>query len=147
MANAKGRVLLTTGSREFDRKDLVLAELTELERPTFVMHGGAKGADRLVADCIQGDRNPRSERPNGIKGLIEVRLPYLAMEQKRGGHKRNEAMLEMLVAMRDAGYDCWGMAFHYDIKNPSPGTNGMVKLLNSENFSVVHIDGMTGGSY
>ena len=127
--------------------DLIRQELIRLDRPTFVMHGGAIGSDRLVADCIQGDRRNRNAPPDGIKGLIEMRLPYLSMEEKRGGHKRNEAMLEVLVAMRDAGYDCWGMAFHYDIKNPSPGTNGMVKLLNSQNFSVVHIDGKTGGGY
>lgn len=140
-------MLLTTGSREFDRMDMVRAELIRLDRPTFVMHGGAIGADRLVADCIQGDRRQRNSPPDGIKGLIEIRLPYLSMEEKRGGHKRNEAMIEVLVAMRDAGYDCRGMAFHHDIKNPSAGTAGMVRLLNLHNFSVVHIDGKTGGGF
>lgn len=104
------------------------------------------GADRLVADAIHGDRRDR-EKPNGIEGLIEVRMPYMTMKGKVGGHARNAAMLELLCTFRDAGYDCWAIAFHADIKNPSPGTNGMVKLLNSENFSIVHIDGKTGGGY
>lgn len=125
---------------------MVRQELIRLDRPTFVLHGGAQGADRLAADCIHGDRN-RREKPNGIEGLIEVRVPYLTMDQKRGGHTRNQAMLDILVAMRSAGYDCWGIAFHHDIKNPSPGTNGMVKLLNSMNFSVVHVDEKTNQQY
>lgn len=110
------------------------------------MHGGAIGADRLVADCIQGSRQ-RDATPDGIKGLIEIRVPYLAMGQKRGGHQRNEAMVELLLAMREAGYECWGMAFHHDIQNPSPGTSGMIRLLNQGDFAIVHIDGASGQIY
>lgn len=142
MSEYQGHVLLTTGSREFTNMGLVKQELARLPRPTFVIHGGAKGADRLVSEAIQGPwQEDHRSKPDGLSGLIEVRVPYLRMEEKRGGHARNEAMLQMLVAFREAGYDCWAIAFHADIQNPSPGTNGMIKLLNGENFSIIHVDG------
>ena len=146
MSNSKGRVVLCTGSREFQSLALVKGELDRLERPTIVMHGGAKGADRLVSQAIQGEFNPdrpRNQKPDGLDDLVEVRVPYLSMAGNKGGHLRNSKMLEMLEAFRDAGYECWGIAFHFDIHNPSPGTNGMVKLLNHADFAVVHVDERT----
>lgn len=126
--------------------DLVQQELKQLSRPAFVMHGGAKGADRLVSDAIHGTQD-RFVNPDGIKGLVEIKVPYLSMGLKRGGYQRNEYMLEILLVFRDAGYDCWGMAFHRDIKEPSPGTNMMVKLLTDHDFVIVHVDGMTGQGF
>lgn len=146
MTQAKGQAVLITGSREFDQVEMVRAELLRLNRPAFVIHGGAIGADRIAADCIQGDRKDRNN-PNGIQGLIEVRVPYLVMEGKRGGHLRNRAMLDILLALRDSDYECWGIAFHHDIHNPSPGTAGMVKLLDGANFVVVHVDAQTGQQF
>jgi hypothetical protein len=111
------------------------------------MHGGAKGADRLVSTVIQGEYDPNRKpqaKPNGIDGLIEIRVPYLSMQLRRGGHKRNEAMLQILSSFRELGWDCHAMAFHYDIHNPSPGTNGMVELLDKAKFQVTHIDQQSG---
>lgn len=134
MANApKGRVVICTGSREFDDANRVKYELELLETPSFVIHGGQRGADRLVSDAI-----------HEIDGLTEVRLPYLRKNDKRGGHIRNSRMVELGVAMRDAGYEVWGIAFHFDIEKPTPGTAGMVRLLNAANFSVIHIDQQKG---
>jgi len=133
------RVLLTTGSREFDREDLVRKELLLLERPIIIMHGGAKGADRLVSQVIQGEH--MSDPPTGQPGMFEVKVPYLQAYGRRGGHKRNEIMVKMLCGFRDAGYDCWAMAFLYDILVPSPGTAGMVRWLHRYDFAVVHING------
>lgn len=134
--SAKGRIVLTTGSREFTKQQLVETELQQLPTPCFVLHGGARGADRLVSDCI-----------HTIEGLTELRVPYLGFHGKRGGHLRNAKMLELLTVFRDQGYDCWALAFHEDIKNPSPGTAGMMKLLNAANFSIVHIDSRSGAGF
>jgi hypothetical protein len=134
--SAKGRIVLTTGSREFTKQQLVEAELQQLPTPTLVMHGGARGADRLVSECI-----------HTIEGLTEIRVPYLGVAGKRGGFLRNSEMLKILMVFRDQGYDCWALAFHDDIRNPSPGTSGMVKLLNGADFTVVHIDGRSGSGF
>lgn len=140
-------MLLTTGSREFDDIGLVRSELQRLITPHYVMHGGAKGADRLVSTVIQGEYDPGRkphQKPDGIEGLIEIRVPYLSMQLRKGGHRRNEAMLQILCTMRSAGWDCSAMAFHFDIHNPSPGTNGMVELLDKEKFTIIHVDQQSG---
>lgn len=136
MTSAKGQIVLTTGSREFDRRDLVEKELQGLPAPCFVLHGGARGADRLVSETI-----------HQIQGLTEIRVPYLGIEGKRGGWIRNQQMLKILQVFKAQGYDCWALAFHEDIKNPSKGTAGMVKLLNDANFVIVHIDGRSGTAF
>lgn len=130
--SAKGHVVLITGSREFDRADLIAAEIAGIPRPAIIMHGGSRGADFLASTEIH--KHP---------GLVEVRVPYLKFHEKRGGHFRNTEMLRILEVFRDAGYECWGIAFHHDIKNPSPGTANMAKQLSQANFGVVHIDGKT----
>lgn len=136
ITSAKGRIVLTTGSREFTRQQLVEAELEALPKPSYVLHGGARGADRLVSDCI-----------HTIQGLTEIRVPYLGVEGKRGGHLRNAKMLEILKVFRDQGWDAWALAFHEDIRNPSSGTAGMVRLLNEADFSIVHIDERSGSGF
>lgn len=134
--SAKGRIVLTTGSREFTKQQLVETELQNLPTPCFVLHGGARGADRLVSDGI-----------HQIDGLTEIRVPYLGYHEKRGGHLRNRKMLEILLVFKAQGYDVWAIAFHDDIKNPSPGTAGMVKLLNEADVSIVHVDAKSNSGY
>lgn len=130
--SAIGHVVLITGSREFDRADLIAAEIANLPRPCIVLHGGARGADFLASNEVH--KHP---------ALVEVRVPYMRFYEKRGGHFRNTEMLKILQVFKAAGYECWALAFHQDIKNPSPGTANMVKQLSQADFSVVHIDAKT----
>lgn len=88
-----------------------------------------------------------SETIHQMNGLTEIRVPYLAKLEKKGGWERNKKMREILDVFHSQGYDCWALAFHEDIKNPSPGTSGMVKLLKEGNYAIVHIDGRTGQGY
>jgi hypothetical protein len=131
--STKGRIVLITGSREFTKQKMVEEELLNIQTPAFILHGGARGADRLAAEVI-----------HTIDGLTEMRMQYLNYHGKKGGYLRNKKMLEVMMVFRDQGYDCWALAFHEDIKNPSPGTSGMVRLLTDEDFVVVHIDGKSG---
>ena len=135
-------VVIITGSRDFDREDLMRQELEALPSGTIVMHGGARGADWLAMKLIQGDRyDAKNPKPNnGISGLVEVRVPYISTLGKKGGHERNRVMLEMALAMRDSGYDLWVLAFHADGANLSPGTRHMVGIANDADLSVIHID-------
>lgn len=135
MANIT-RCVLTTGSREFTSRKLVHQELSLLT-PSYIMHGGAMGADRLVSEVIHGER---MKPETGLKGLIELRVPYLNTHGQKGGHVRNRYMLNLLEGLREVGWECWAIAFHYDIKNPTPGTAGMVRLLQGADFSIVHVD-------
>lgn len=72
--------------------------------------------------------------------LVEIRIPYLRKLGKAGGFARNRAMILMMNLFRDAGFKTWALVFWEDINDPSPGTANMVRLLDSHNQPVVHID-------
>ena len=131
--SSKGRIVLITGSREFTKQKMVEDELLNIPTPAFILHGGARGADRLAAEAI-----------HTIDGLTEIRMQYLNYHGKKGGYLRNKKMLEVMEVFRAQGFECWALAFHDDIKNPSPGTSGMVRLMAEADFSVVHIDEKSG---
>lgn len=133
MNNSKGRIVLITGSREFTKQELVEEELLNIQTPAYILHGGARGADRLASEVV-----------HTINGLTEIRMQYLNYHGKRGGHLRNKEMLKVMQVFRDQGWECWALAFHEDIKNPSPGTAGMIRLMTEADFTVVHIDGKSG---
>lgn len=125
-------VVLVAGSRDFPYESLIRDELEGLDSTgevTWILHGGARGADRMAGDLVH-------EYPN----LVELRVPYLRYWNKSGGFARNRVMLLLLNLFRDAGFKTWALVFWEDIDNPSPGTQNMARLLDSHHQVVIHID-------
>lgn len=135
-------VFLVTGSRDYKNnyaiRKVLEAQVRFPSTPTWVIHGGARGADREAADMIHGDRRPDTPF-DGISGLVEIRVPYLASEGKKGGFRRNQIMCEMMLVFRAAGQRVAAAAFFSDSTDPKQdrGTTGMVELLQREDIPVV----------
>jgi hypothetical protein len=105
--------ILVTGSRDWT--DIValsraLYEIMPVRGSgafVLVIHGGARGADHIAADSA-------------------VRLGFETLEMpaqwdrdgKSAGHKRNAAMVRVLEALHDCGYECHVLAF------PMPDSKG-----------------------
>lgn len=114
------RVVLCTGSREWpepeeDDVDIIGAQLSMLWPDTWVLHGGARGADFLVHEAVH-------HLP-----LVEIRVPYLGYKGRAGGFARNGIMRNMMTMFHNEGMECSVMAFH-ESKTLSRGTAGMLKL-------------------
>lgn len=96
--------VLVCGSRDWHRDDIIHARLAQLPRGTTIMHGGARGADRMT-------------------GVIALRLGFNVIEfpadwhklGRSAGYRRN---LEMLDENPDLV-----IAFH---KDNSTGTQHVI---------------------
>ena len=97
--------LLVTGSREFGDHDLALTALSEARwtlGPEFiVVHGAARGADRLLAEMAV------------TRGLVTEAHPAdWRAHGRRAGFMRNQAMVDagadLCVALLVAGLECRG---------------------------------------
>jgi YspA, cpYpsA-related SLOG family len=101
--------VLVTGSRDFTDWATIYGALQELSRPLIVIHGDARGADR-IADFWA----------TSSSGVSAVRVPAdWANDGKSGGHIRNSRMLEL-------GPDLVLAFFQHG--SPNKGTSGMVAL-------------------
>ena len=114
------RVVLCTGSRDWEEPEdddinIIQAQLSMLWPDTWVLHGGARGADYLVHQAIH-------ELP-----LVEIRVPYLGYKGRAGGFARNTIMRNMMTMFHNSGMECSVIAFHQENK-PTKGTAGMLRL-------------------
>lgn len=120
------RVVLCTGSREWEDEALIAEQLEQLWPNTWVLHGGARGADFLVHEYVCTAQ------------LVEIRVPYLGYLGKAGGHERNKIMSNMMRMFHNEGMDCSVMAFHQD-PQPSRGTAGMLRLVDGTGWSLTEV--------
>lgn len=118
--------VLCTGSREWDNPDLVAQVLGELWPDTWVVHGGARGADFQVHEYVHNN------------SLVEIRVPYFGYMGKRGGFERNKVMRNMMTMFHNGGMNISVIAFHADA-GPSRGTAGMLKLCNGTGWPVKEV--------
>jgi len=100
--------VLITGDRNWNNKTAIKRELSKFPPETIIIHGGARGADKLAGEVA--------------KELGFQVQEYPADWQKHGkaaGPIRNQEMLE-----KESPEYC--IAFHFDLKQ-SKGTRDMVK--------------------
>ena len=101
--------VLVCGDRNWTDKALIKERLQDLTQVEFVMHGGARGADRLAGEAA-----------NDLGFRVDEFPALWHFSGKSAGMARNRRMLEM-------GNPDLVQAFHDDIDH-SRGTKGMVAL-------------------
>ncbi len=110
-------VVLVCGSREWKDLESILLTLLTLPEDTTVVHGGARGADRLAGEAAD------------ILGFQVVVFPAAwEAHGKAAGIFRNQQMLSYLLQARDRGEPVAAFAFHQDLAN-SRGTKDMTSRL------------------
>lgn len=119
--------VLVCGSREWKNRDAIWRELKKLPGGTIIVHGAARGADRMAGEI-------------GRLLGFEVR-PYPADWDKDGrksaGPIRNSRMLKTEHPDRDGVYIDRVLAFAVDFsKKAAPGTNDMMSKARSAGIPV-----------
>ena len=123
MSDQEKFAVLVTGSREWDDGRMISDRLSRYPDGTILIHGDAKGADRLS-----------SVLSNGLK-MVEVKVPYIGWMGKSGGQARNNYMLAILLGFKEQERSVRVEAFHDDLKN-SKGTIGMMRMAKKAGVSV-----------
>jgi hypothetical protein len=92
------KAIIVTGSREWEDEQSLHAAI-DAEKPDVIIHGdNPRGADAMVVMCILQRRG---------RHIVSV-VPMPAQWDKHGraaGPKRNSAMLEVLLTLREHGYE------------------------------------------
>ena len=114
MASIKHAVLVT-GDRNWHDQDLVGAKMGAFPDGTLFIHGNAVGADQCCDEEASRMGYPR------------VRVPYFSHLGRAGGPVRNKYMLEILLALGQAGAEIEVLAFHDNIFR-SKGTKHMLQI-------------------
>lgn len=125
MSENQKYAVLVTGDREWDDGRLIDERLKTYPHGTILIHGDAKGADRLAGALSAGLR------------LVEVKVPYISWLGKSGGHARNHKMLELLLGLQAQGYTVRVEAFHDDLR-ASKGTINMMRAAKKAGVRVRH---------
>lgn len=115
--------VLVTGGRDFSDRTAVRLKLDEYPEGTLVIHGDAKGADKLAGE----------EAADLAMGVVKV--PYFGHLGRRGGPVRNATMMALLLGLRELGWETHVEAFHDNIAE-SKGTAGMVRLARKNGYEV-----------
>lgn len=115
--------VIVTGSRDWPDQAAVWTALDDayenrgiLDRIFMVVHGGAKGADRMAMAWVRGKR--RDGELNIYHEMHPVEWRQGGKFVKAAGHQRNQRMV-------DAGADM-ALAF---IRNNSPGATGCLRMV------------------
>src|SRR6476661_7700023 len=82
-ASPQNPYVLITGSRDWDDLDIVKEELDKLAPSSILVHGGARGADKMAGSYW---------KDNG--GVVIDCIPDWSKYGKSAGLQRNAAMLE-----------------------------------------------------
>lgn len=110
--------VLITASREWTNRAVMFDRLKRYPKGTILIHGGARGGDRIAASIGRS------------LGFIIHEYPYFGDLEKRGGHVRNDCMLHVLIDHRNFGFDIYVEAF------PTPeskGTRDMIDIVRKIN--------------
>ena len=115
--------VLVTGGRDYADIDAVDAVVNELPPETLIVNGGADGADSLVNEAA-------------IKyGYPCATLPFYHWHGRAGGHIRNGDMVEIVRALRDAGWLVKVVAFP-----GGRGTANCVQQARAAGLPIQHVE-------
>jgi hypothetical protein len=129
------RAVIVTGDRNADYNEwwnIVDHMITRSLHgdPLVVIHGGATGIDSLV-NSVRGVDNP---------WISVVPMPaQWDAHGKKAGPMRNRAMLNVLMTLKEHGYDVAVFAFHDNI-DTSRGTKNMVNIALNRGVRVLRFD-------
>lgn len=120
---------LITGDRNWDDQPYLNQKLISmLPKGTFIIQGGARGADL------------QAERFANVCGYPYARVPYFGYLGRSGGPARNKVMLDLLLGLREVGYQVEVIAFHTNITT-SKGTKNMIDQADKANVAHTLFDG------
>lgn len=105
--------VIISGDRKWTDMELVGRVMGRFPEGTLFIHGNAAGADLCCDEQASKMGYPR------------VRMPYFAFLGKAGGPVRNQAMLDILLALYLAGAKITVIGFHDNIRE-SKGTRDML---------------------
>lgn len=130
--------VLVTGSRDWADAAAIRDRLRLYPAGTILLHGdcgrlGWHDGRRAIigADWIARD----IARPGEF---ICWPLPYFEDLGRRGGPARNQALFDVLLTLRAAGFQCFVEAFPL---GKSPGTRGMLRIVKNYNDAAPYGDG------
>ena len=128
-----GKVLIITGSRDYMNKEKIRSVLEGMIKsgstPSYVVHGGARGADNLVEQVCKDLKIPTK-----VYAISDAQWTSIG---KVAGHERNSQMLWDTV--KDVGKDRMTSVSFFD-GIVTPGTADMTKKL-----ILAGVDGVTVG--
>ena len=119
----KGKICLVFGGREFNAPEVLNLYLDHMN-PDWVMHGDARGADRLGGEWAK-DRGKK----------VKAFPANWSKHGKAAGFIRNEQMIESMKRCRDAGWEVVAIG--------CPGGRGtahMTKLVKEEGFKLTTLE-------
>lgn len=111
--------MLVSGSREWTSEVIIKARLMRYPIGTILIHGAAKGADRIAG------------RIGRQLGFIIHEHPYYGDLDTAGGEVRNRCMFGALLNQRRFGCDCYVETFPL---KPTGGTRNMIKGVKAFNM-------------
>jgi hypothetical protein len=132
----KRTALLVTGSRDWTDYAPIKDRLSRYPEGTILIHGncgrlGAGTEGKFLRPFVGADWIAQEV---GIPlGFDSWRLPYFADLGKAGGPRRNQAMVDVLVALVRSGFEGFAEAFPID---RSPGTRGCIRLIERAPVSI-----------
>lgn len=124
-AMAPGTVLLVTGDRYAtfpEWRDAIGSVLSEV-RPDLIVHGAARGIDRLVA--MLGKQ----------RGIADEPFPFRSELGARGGPMRNRDMVLRVRVLQARGWIVFVVAFHDDLA----GSKGTADCVRAARFSGLRV--------
>jgi hypothetical protein len=123
--------VLATGSRDWRDYSPIEARLALYPTGTILIHGDCGKTVRAAGERASWQGADKIAGYVGARlGHITWPLPYFADLGKRGGPARNQAMFDVLRALKAAGFACFVEAFPL---GKSSGTRGMLRIVESYN--------------
>lgn len=132
--------ILVTGSRHAEYRewaDIVRDAILEHAKgePYWLIHGDAKGIDR-IAGVVGMATSPIDSKAYQITSFTADWHSF----GKAAGPRRNQQMLDFVLARMAEGHAAVCLAFHNDLDN-SKGTNDMVRRAKQAGIPVAVYDG------
>lgn len=129
MARKKAPVILVSGSRAWgeERAHVIRRELAQFPKGSWVIHGAQRrrDPDSYASDTpIWFGVDYWADRIAQEIGMLRITVPFAKHLGPAGGPVRNQAMVDIAVALRDAGHEVSGLFFHDDIEGGSRGAKG-----------------------
>lgn len=123
------RALLVTGDRHANPalwRETVRMAIASFN-PAILIHGGARGIDTIAGDVATAMGNIS----------VEAFPADWDAYGRAAGPKRNQQMLDQLLALREDGHTVAVLAFHDDLDS-SKGTKQMVSIAKRAGIAVTH---------
>ena len=114
--------VIVTGSRDWTDTDAIRIALQELPQGSIVIHGAQRGADTIAGRIAKT-----------MGHTVEPCHAAWTRLGRRAGPLRNRAMVQRLEALREAGGDCYVLAFPLP---ESKGTRNCIEQARRAGFEV-----------